>query len=110
MNNDISKLHSKLNMKDILSAEYLRRNHPLYPLICYTNNIIALYLSSNYENIPLIINRAYEVIVSTSKHYENELCVRNVLEYLRLISKFLISINLEKELLDLIPKQLAKNE
>jgi len=37
-----------------------RRNSRHYPLVCYVNNISGLYMSSNFDGIPIFIDRAYK--------------------------------------------------
>jgi hypothetical protein len=54
----IATLHQKLNSERLVDGKWYRRNHSAYELVCYINNIVALYLSGNYENIPVFIDRA----------------------------------------------------
>ena len=55
----LKQFHALLNSPDIVPEQAYRMSANLYPLVCYINNIIGLYLSKNYEVIPLFINRAY---------------------------------------------------
>ena len=50
--------HVLLNSPNIVPEQAYRMSANLYPLVCYINNIIGLYLSKNYEVIPLFISCA----------------------------------------------------
>ena len=54
----IDEFHRKLNRRDIVPEECYRRNSLHYRLVCYINNIIGLYLSSDFDAVPIFINRA----------------------------------------------------
>lgn len=56
----IKQFHSRLNSTDLIPEQALRRNSSIYPLVCYVNNIMGLFLSKNYEPIPIFIARAAE--------------------------------------------------
>lgn len=58
----IAKLHLNLNSVNLVEGEWYRRNHSGYELVCHINNIVALYLSDNYENIPVFIDRAKDYL------------------------------------------------
>ena len=54
----LKQFHLLLNSSGIVPEQAYRMSANLYPLVCYINIIIGLYLSKNYEVIPLFINRA----------------------------------------------------
>jgi len=58
----LKQFHTILNSPSIVPEQAYRMSANLYPLVCYINNIIGLYLSKNYEVIPLFINRALKHI------------------------------------------------
>lgn len=92
----LENYHLTLNRDDILPDIYLRRNAIHYPLVCYVNNIICLYMSSNFSAIPLFIRRIHEHIETYEKTnlYVEERYFRLVREYTALISEFLEGIGL----------------
>lgn len=54
----LKQFHVLLNSPNIIPEQAYRMSANLYPLVCYINNVIGLYLSKNYEIIPLFISRA----------------------------------------------------
>ena len=55
---EIHDWHKKLNSKKHSPRFGFRRNASVYPLICYTNNIVGCFLSHNEDPIPIFIGRA----------------------------------------------------
>lgn len=72
----IKQFHSFLNSSELIPEQAYRRNSASYPLVCYVNNIGGLFLSKNYEAIPIFVARAVEHMTSsppsaaTSAYYE----------------------------------------
>jgi len=87
--NDLEKYHETLNRKDILPNKYLRRNHKSYPVVCYVNNIICLYISKNYEEIPLMISRANTYMLRFSDEEKKQIYFRTVIEYISMMKEFI---------------------
>jgi hypothetical protein len=87
----IEQLQKQLNRSGLLPESYYRRNHIHYPLICYVNNLTGLYLSSNYEGIPLFVNRAYDHLRKTKEKPLSEIYANLVMEYLSQIAKLVLS-------------------
>jgi hypothetical protein len=56
----IEQFHFCLNRKRSLPEMAYRRNASSYPLVCYINNIVGLFLSENYAAIPIFVARASE--------------------------------------------------
>ena len=54
----VQAFHAVLNSPSLVPEQCYRRNKVSYPLVCYINNLIGLFLSKNYEVIPLFIARA----------------------------------------------------
>ena len=59
----IKRFHAILNSDTLIPEQGYRRNHSIYPLVCYVNNIIGLFLSKNYDVIPVFVARAAEHMV-----------------------------------------------
>lgn len=72
----IKQFHSCLNNSGVVPEQAYRRNSGSYPLVCYINNIVGLFLSKNYEVIPIFVARAaehmatYPPSVATTTYYE----------------------------------------
>jgi|SRR5438105_9658512 len=56
----INAFHARLNSSELVPEQAFRRNSSAYPLVCYLNNIAGLFLSKNYDPIPVFIARAAE--------------------------------------------------
>jgi hypothetical protein len=54
----VKAFHAVLNSPGLVPEQCYRRNKVSYALVCYVNNIIGLFLSKNYEVIPVFIARA----------------------------------------------------
>ncbi|HUC67850.1 MAG TPA: hypothetical protein VMA53_20705 [Stellaceae bacterium] len=58
LSRQIAAAHLRLNSDAVLPSLAHRRNHAVYALVCYVNNIIGCYLSKNFGPIPLFVQRA----------------------------------------------------
>lgn len=61
----IKQFHACLNSPELVPEQAYRRNSGLYPLVCYINNIGGLFLSKNYDAIPIFVARAAEYFASS---------------------------------------------
>jgi hypothetical protein len=116
MGNELTKYHQLLNQEGIYPETYLRRNHVMYPLVCYVNNIICLYICENYTPIPLFINRAYTHLIQYSSndvdHRAANLSKKYqqlVMEYLSEMAKFLSAQDINPSYKNQIPIELFKS-
>lgn len=57
---EIDKFHFLLNHDAMIPAQCYRMSDNLYGLVSYTNQVVALFVSKNYEMIPIFINRAFK--------------------------------------------------
>lgn len=60
----IKQFHTCLNSLDVIPEQAYRRNGGSYPLVCYINNVVGLFLSKNYQVIPIFVARAIEHMAS----------------------------------------------
>lgn len=70
----IKQYHTYLNSSDILPEQWARPSAGHFFLVSYVNTIIGLFISKNYEAIPLFIMRAFKFLQEVpespvSKHY-----------------------------------------
>jgi hypothetical protein len=99
--------HSHLNHSEIVPEQAYRRNSGSYLLVSYLNNICGLYLSKNYEVIPIFINRAHQHMqeyppsASSKAHYE--LASAYIRQMAYVLSTY---TNITKECLSLIPDEI----
>lgn len=54
---EIEKFHVLLNHEAMIPAQCYRMSDNLYSLVCFTNQIVALFISKNYQMIPIFIGR-----------------------------------------------------
>lgn len=112
----IEKFHRRLNHRDVVPHGCYRRNSLHYPLICYVNNISGLYISSNFDGIPIFIDRAYKEIHTIKKVFhkngtEMPPFYNFVLEYLVLMANFCNSLgSIPEGLMVRIPKNLLQGK
>ena len=82
----------------------------------YINNIVGLYLSSDFDTIPIFVNRAYKEIENRKKMLENNGTetppyYNFVLEYLGLMAEFSNSLkSIPEYLKSRIPEKLLQGK
>jgi hypothetical protein len=54
----LKQFHALLNHVEIVPEQSYRMATMMFPLVSFVNNIVGLYLSKNYEVIPIFISRA----------------------------------------------------
>ena len=59
----LKQFHVLLNNAEIVPEQAYRMATSMFPLMCFANNIVALYLSKNYEVIPIFISRAHQHMI-----------------------------------------------
>ena len=70
----IKQYHTYLNSPNILPEQWARPSAGHFFLVSYVNTIIGLFISKNYEVIPLFIRRAFKFLQEVpqspvSEHY-----------------------------------------
>ena len=75
-----------------------------YPLVCYVNNISGLYISSNFDVIPIFIDRAYKEFQRLRKFYEKN--KEQEAPYYELVMEYLMTMAYFCYSSDAIPEQL----
>lgn len=70
----IKQYHAYLNSSDILPEQWARPSAGHFFLVSYVNTVIGLFISKNYEAIPLFIMRAFKFLQEVpespvSEHY-----------------------------------------
>ena len=107
---DLENFHMILNRKGTIPDSYYRRNHVFYPLVCYINTIIGLYLSSNFEAIPLFIKRASDHMEKYENAEINKEYYRLVMDYLFSMAKYLSIIDIDRKIIELIPAKFTSHD
>ncbi|QDS92496.1 hypothetical protein FF011L_12410 [Roseimaritima multifibrata] len=80
----LEQLHGRLNRAGVPPDGCYKRNTVWYPLVSYINTIIALYLSDNYDVIPVFVMRATNTHADIAKEHKH-VYLDLVAEYLHLI-------------------------
>jgi type IV secretory pathway protease TraF len=81
----LKRFHARLNHSDVVPEQAFRMASSMFPLVCYVNNIVALYTSKNYEVIPIFISRAHGQILQCQ-------AAPAAAAYLDLVSRYLRQI------------------
>jgi len=103
----LESFHARLNRVDVVPGEWYRRNDAQYPLVCYVNNIMGLYLSGRFDAIPIFLRRATEHMTASSNAIKREPYCALVEAYLRHMARFLYSLDaLHESQKDIIPAEL----
>ncbi|HWX02624.1 hypothetical protein [Collimonas sp.] len=79
-------MHELLNHPSIVPEQCYRMATSSFPLVSYVNHIIGLYLSKNYEVIPIFIGRAHRHIVDKPAQQNAVTNYRLVEIYLRQVA------------------------
>ncbi len=99
--------HSHLNHSEIVPEQAYRRNSGGYPLVSYLNNICGLYLSKNYEVIPVFINRAHQHMQEHPASANSKAYYELAFAYIRQMAYVLSTYtNITKERLSFIPAEI----
>ena len=78
----LKAFHTVLNSSDIVPEQCYRMSKAHYPLVCYVNNILGLFLSKNYDVIPVFVGRA-------AKHMEDFPATPGASTYYAVVQKYL---------------------
>lgn len=66
---ELERIQRQLNAADVVHAEWYRRNHGAYEVICYVNNIAGLVASGNSKLASVFIKRADEYLRNGSSRF-----------------------------------------
>lgn len=86
--NHFKKLNS-VELHDMSDA--LQMSSPLYRLVCFINNSIALFTSENYLGVALFIKRAHKEVLVV-KSYETIGREEFIMKYTTLCEEFLVDL------------------
>jgi hypothetical protein len=98
-----------LNREYIAPARGYRMSVGVYSLVCYVNNTVGLYLSGNYEVVPIFIARAHQYMSEhpatpqTAAYYQ---LVNRYLRQFTFVLKRFTSVTPES--LEFIPSELLE--
>lgn len=108
----LTRLHQVLNASEIVPDQAYRMSSSSYPLVSYVNHIIALYLSKNYDVIPLFISRAHAFMQQHPQKPNTTAYYEWVEIYLRQMAYVLRSFtSVSMEALDFhLPPELKRSE
>lgn len=106
----LKRLHQILNTSDLVPDQAYRMSSGLYPLVSFVNHCIGLYLSKNYDVIPLFLARAHSFTQDRPPQSNATAYYKWVDAYLRQMAYVLKSFtNIASELLALhLPPELMQ--
>lgn len=103
----LKSFHSHLNHPEVVPEQVYRRNSSGYPLVSYLNNICGLYLSKNYEVIPVFISRAHQHMQEHPASANSKAYYELASIYIRQMAYVLSTYtSISKECLGLIPDEI----
>lgn len=70
----LQQLQKCLNAPDVVPEQCYRMNSATYPLVCYINQLTALFLSGNYPVIPIFLDRAYRALTDVPHARVSDVC------------------------------------
>ena len=85
---EIKRFHGCLNQSNLVPDQCYRMSNMHYSMVSYTNQIIALFLSKNYDGIPVFIMRVLKAIEQTPVQPNTEPYRNVVQDYLCQMSHF----------------------
>jgi hypothetical protein len=102
---EIERFHRVLNHEDIVPEQCYRMSSSNYRWVTYANHIIGLFLSKNYNVIPIFINRAFKEVQDSDNQPNAQPYKELLIDYLCQMAYFLENFT-EAEGLDLIPSEI----
>jgi hypothetical protein len=118
---EIKRFQQYINSPHLVPDQCYRMASATYSLVCYVNQVTALYLSKNYTVIPIFLKRSYDALLETHHARVSEPYRSLVIQYLSHIAHFLVdysclgqdtALNVEfipHALLELSPMPLPEN-
>ncbi len=106
--NEIKKFHLCLNHENLVPEQCYRRNHRNYPMVSYVSQIAALFLSGNYEVIPIFIDRVVDELERNADQPVTTNYRAVVFNYLCQITNFLVNFTTvdQEKIKSLIPENI----
>ena len=117
----IKRFQEHINSPRLVPDQCYRMASSTYALVCYVNQVTALYLSKNYAVIPIFLGRAHEQLHMASSERVSEPYRNLVLQYLSHVAHFIVEYRclredeehfaefLPKALLEMVPASLPEN-
>lgn len=101
LESEIHELHIKLNARDMVPPGNYRRNTHNYVIHQYTNCIIGLYLSKNYNVIPVFFRRLNKALINNAEH-QDHVFYTNVRKYSELMKEFVQTQDFNEQAIDIL--------
>lgn len=109
---EIKRFQEYINSPRLVPDQCYRMASTTYRLVCYVNQVTALYLSKNYSVIPIFLKRSYEALENTPHARVSEPYRALVLHYLSHIAHFIVDFECldedEMHNIDFIPQSLLE--
>lgn len=103
----LKHLQELLNQEGVVPDQAYRMSKVDYSLVCFVNNMVGLYLSKNYEVIPVFIARAHKHMLEVRPNPSAESYYGLVSIYLRQMAHVLSTFtSVSAESLAFIPEDI----
>jgi len=94
---EIKRFHEYVNSPRLVPDQCYRMSSHTYGLVCYVNQVTALYLSKNYSVIPIFLKRSYDALLAANHARVSEPYRNLVLQYLSHVAHFLVDYSCFEE-------------
>ena len=116
----IKKFQEHINSPRLVPEQCYRMASSTFMLVCYVNQITGLFLSKNYNVIPIFLMRAHKELITGQNERVSEPYRNLVMQYLSHVAHFLVEYecldrdedlrrDIPQELLDMHPSDVPED-
>lgn len=87
---EIKRFQEYINAPSLVPDQCYRMASPTYGLVCYVNQVTALFLSKNYSVIPIFLKRSYDALLAVTHARVSDPYRSLVIHYLSHVAHFLV--------------------
>lgn len=87
---EIRRYQEHINSPRLCPDQCYRMASPTYALVSYVNQVTGLFLSKNYDMIPIFLQRAYGVLLALKPERVSEPYRKLVEQYLSHVAHFIV--------------------
>lgn len=109
---EIKRFQEYINSPRLVPDQCYRMASRTFALVCFVNQVTALYLSKNYAVIQQFLKRSHDALANADHARVSEPYRNLVLHYLSHVAHFIVDFDCldddESHVIDLIPKALLE--
>ena len=94
---EIRRYQEHINSPRLCPDQCYRMASPTYALVSYVNQVTGLFLSKNYDMIPIFLQRAYGVLLALKPERVSEPYRKLVEQYLSHVAHFIVDFQCLEE-------------